>query len=62
MGNTEGRIESGDILYRGNKEFDLVDHYGVYTGEKGVIDSTKEGIQLSSLEDFAGKYEIHIKR
>ena len=41
MGNTEDRIESGDNLYRDNKEFDLVDRYGVYLGEKGVIDFTK---------------------
>ena len=62
MGNNDSRIEPGDIIYRDNKQFGLVNHYGVYIGERGVIDFTKEGVQLSSFGDFAGNYEIHLKR
>ena len=62
MGNNYSRIEAGDIIYRNSEVFVLGNHYGVYIGEKGVIDFTREGVKLSSLEKFAEDYEIHIKR
>lgn len=62
MGNNDSRIEPGDILYRDNKIVGLANHYGVYIGEEGVIDFSREGVRLSSFGDFAGQYEIHIRR
>ena len=63
MGNasSQGDLEAGDVIYR-PIENGLYSHYGVYVGDGYVIHLVDTGILRESLEAFAGKSKVSIKR
>lgn len=51
--NNPYNLQRGDVVVRNKSALGIIDHYGIYVGNRQVIDNhPNRGVQLISLDDF----------